>query len=560
MNRPILFGNKDVSAVYRKAKSFLINNEVFLVNKFEDFGQEKRLTLCGLWQIVKSKDGEVSMRELSLDSMEWVECTDHFAFNKIKFFPINKKKFSVDSLDKLWRELVFTVIEKVLSHFGYYEVAGKKDPYRNLHLGNHSSHICYRDNSDHCEECQKERNMRSLKACASRLTSSYIGKYDKDGRLNVNSMRAGLVAFNRDFYKHFVDSKIISAISLIDRQSNLSVANYIHIAKHANGLLKVLNERRNLTPLLIGIDPKHWLRDDLFSEKIWVRGGRTKTIADRPYFRAQKHIYAYKFQPFSFVSAGSWRWLSKASPVIVAMLVRNCSDSIDRKCHLIENLSRIRLSQKVPVIAYTHILKDWDKLRWLSPSDHTQNFLRCFLSHCAKMWASEGHENVRRWLKTHDAQLRIVLDYLEHEGFRQGLPDKNSTWTSLLRRSRQWHERTLSGQLINNLSWSSAIESMTLSGYEFFALTSSAALYAEGQEMRHCVRSYDRACYSGNIRVFRVSGPESHRSTLSLWVDNKNQRCSIDQHYEKYNSNVSIEAQKIGKEFCEKYQNESFQI
>lgn len=70
-----------------------------------------------------------------------------------------------------------------------------------------------------------------------------------------------------------------------------------------------------------------------------------------------------------------------------------------------------------------------------------RQFYRTFLKHCAWIWKEKGFSDVRQWLRNPESDLTLMSDYLHAEGFAQGLPDKNSSWASLLRRSEDWHRR-----------------------------------------------------------------------------------------------------------------------
>ncbi|MEQ1531483.1 MAG: hypothetical protein ABL925_19380 [Methylococcales bacterium] len=85
--------------------------------------------------------------------------------------------------------------------------------------------------------------------------------------------------------------------------------NYLHYAIHRSGFLKVAKEHRNLLPLLPFIAPALWLRDDLFSQKLWVKQGRKTTLVDRSQFR-QGALYQ-KHRLKSFADNREWRWLNR---------------------------------------------------------------------------------------------------------------------------------------------------------------------------------------------------------------------------------------------------------
>jgi hypothetical protein len=164
-----------------------------------------------------------------------------------------------------------------------------------------------------------------------------------------------------------------------------------------------------------------------------------------------------------------------------------------------------------------------------------------------------------------------IIDWFRAEGQERGLPDKNSTWLSLKRRSDKWHEevwrqdRNLGHGCVRfgpcwpmphkaeegNLTWDSLLKEMTIDGVIIKPLVSGADLYTEGREMRHCVSSYSFRCLKDGLRLFSLTEPDGTRSTLSLIPQNIG--FAIDQHKGLNNRPVSFAAAKAAREVCRLY-------
>ena len=114
---------------------------------------------------------------------------------------------------------------------------------------------------------------------------------------------------------------------------------------------------------------------------------------------------------------------------------------------------------------------------------------------------------MRQWLRNPESDLTLMSDYLHAEGFAQGLPDKNSSWASLLRRSEDWHRRI---RILNMeregrfLRWGSIIPETVIDCVICTPLTNSQALAEEGYEMSHCVGSY---AHSSAMMEYTESSP-----------------------------------------------------
>jgi hypothetical protein len=154
--------------------------------------------------------------------------------------------------------------------------------------------------------------------------------------------------------------------------------------------------------------------------------------------------------------------------------------------------------------------------------------------------------------ETINNDIEEIIDWFRAEGQRQGLPDKNSTWQSLKRRSDKWHEEGWRRKMSKeNVTWESALEEMLIDGIKITPLISDLEVYREGRRMRHCVSSYISRCLEEGCRIFSLTEENGQHSTLSLIPENGNY--IIDQHKGPDNGPVSPAAARAAQEVCRLY-------
>lgn len=543
--RPNAFGGRsDLADTYRQAKTLAIKHKIFRVSQFVEFEGTKQLTICNLWRIERYPDDSFKTFEYLLNEEKWVEVTVLDFWPELPFYPIAK----TTSLE-WWRQIIRGALWKALIAAGYYDLP----KYLNV-----IEKWTYDENGKaQPVEGKKEMTRHTM---AYQLIRKYVGRqdaYDKkkneyawiDGFLKPDVMQAGARALRAVFCDHFLDGKLLSAILAIDYQY-LTFVDYLRYALHRNGLLKVSSEHRNLLPMLPHINPIFWDRPDLFSRKLWVRGDRKSTVVDRAPFNKTREFRKNTKRRFSsFDSAVCYRWLTKASSV----LIKEWSNSKDM--NWVSNIAVASIDIQAPVIAYKHTLRS----KTMPVTPFTQRVYRLFLLHCAEIWKTKGFSEIKLWLRGPDANIGNMLDYLMAEGFQQGLPNKHSTWTSLVRRSNDWHRRIAIENMerekfgSEQLEWQSLIEEIVIDDVHFKALTTSRAVALEGYELRHCVGQYRYDCMKGIYRVFSSTESDGTRSTLGFAIQ-KRATVLWDQHISKFNGAASPIAIEAGKKLAALYQ------
>jgi hypothetical protein len=539
-------GRVDLMDAYRNAKDLIIKHKLFRLCQLIEIGDTKQLIICNLWKIERFSNNTIKTYEFLLNSDEWIEVEKLEYWPEVPFWPVTNK-----SLD-WWRQIAKAAIWKALIAVGYFSLPHyltKVDKWEIDEKGNSIP-------SRRKKEMPRHR-------MAYQLITRYIGtqgKYDtkknkyewKDGYLKSDSMMAGARALRAAVYHHILEKEVLSAVLAIDYKY-VPFVGYLTYAKHRVGLLKVRSEHRNFLPMLPRINPAQWERADLFSRKLWVKGERKSTVVDRRGFGLEQPGGGINkdLKFVSFDTAAGYRWLSKASSVVIKEWV----SSGRKNPNVIVNMALANVNARVPVLAYQHLIRS--KRYAVSPV--IQHVYRLFLMHCSKLWEEKGFVEVKKWVRA-DGQSNIsnMMDYLEFEGFEQGQPDKQATWPSLVRRSDDWHARIaitnmeseLAGQKI--LEWNSAVPETVIEGITFTSLNTSREVAVEGYEMHHCVGQYTRMCHTGKYRVYSVLEPDGSRSTLGFGI--KGKKALWDQHMSKYNGSISPAAHAAGLKLATLYQ------
>ncbi|MCC7005958.1 MAG: PcfJ domain-containing protein [Ottowia sp.] len=548
-------GRDDLLNVYRLAKNFIIKHKIFRICQVVENQDVKQLTICNLWRVERFPDGRIKTYEFFMDREIWSEVSELKHWPEVPIWPIKRTQ----SLD-WWRSVVKQAIWKALAAAGYHvlplyqHIVKKSARHKRILMS-----IDKTAGSKTLLPCKPEMTPQQM---ADRMMVRYLGKEGeldretvryrwKDGLLTSASMEAGARALRAAIFQHIIEKEVFSAMLVMDYR-NVPFLRYLAYAKYRLGLLKVAQERRNLLPLLPGINPEQWDRPDLFAKKLWIKGTRKTTLVDRSPFWSKDSTSRYA----SFDNGTGYRWLSKASPVVVKEWA-NCGKSTS----IITNIALANVNMRVPVIAYQYLLRSSERNNFpiYGISPRIQSLYKLFLMNCSKLWETKGFVAVKQWLKA-DMQSNIstMMDYLNAEGFDEGYPDKQATWQSLVRRSDDWHarvsianmERALAGQKL--LEWDSLLTQAIIDEIIFTPLRTSRDMAIEGYEMHHCIGEYSNECHLGKYRAFSVVEPDGSRSTLGFMI--KGKKTLRDQHMSKYNGAISDAAKAAGFKLIELYQ------
>lgn len=515
-----LGGREDLARVYYRARDFIYKYNLLRLCRFEESDGLKQLEISHLWRIQRLADGSIKAASFSLSEERWIDEKESGGASLqqwpfIPLFPVAKTR----SLS--WsRKLAETIISKALEAAGFASLPS---------LGQGMSPY-------HMSDLLKNRLLGKYQGRDGNGEPVWSG-----GRLKHESLLAGARALRAVFYDHFYEKAVLSGVMLIDYQYR-SLTDYLRYALWREGFLKVAAEHRNLLPLLKHINPESWSRDDLFSRKLWIKDGRKSTALDRKPLKNSYELCG------SFQEPAAWKWLLKASPMLVKEIAR-------KNKSLVVNLALANINFKAPVMASVQVLRsDLRRIDRVSPE--VQRFIRLFLAHCASRWREEGFGNFRQWLKTQGrAALQDAIDYLLREGIENGQPDRNATWASILRRSGDWHQRValemmeIQENVGKNSRWEPVLAEVVIDGISFKALTTPKELALEGYELHHCVGSYAAACLRNQYRVYSVAEPGGARSTLGLSLEAGSVNWS--QHRGPCNHPVSEAAEQAGPKLVE---------
>ncbi|WP_199028879.1 PcfJ domain-containing protein [Ralstonia sp. ASV6] len=541
--RKNLFGREDLADVYRRAKQMIVDHKVFrLVQVSEAVDGGKSVIICNLWRVDRSPEGAVQTLEFDLKEKLWKEVDDLGYWPRVPFFPIQKTQ----KLD-WWRDITRKAIWAALVAAGYKDLP--------WHLSNWDADWDPLSGTNTPKADAPKPDM-SPGTMASILLGKYLGKGTgirndgkenwKDGLLTTESMLAGARALRAAIFDHVLDAEVLSAMLAIEYDV-VWFHDYLRHAKNRDALLKVSKERRNLLPLLRDIRVDQWSRDDLFSRKLWVRDGRKRTLVEYPRFNASGN----RFVPLE--SRAAMRWLFKSKLTVIRKWASVNGGGKDPV--VVENLARANITVDIPAIAWWHLVTRSYSVRQLGVSDPVQRLYRAFAIHCAAMWKEQGFAHLKNWLQSGQANLGDIADWLRVEGIDQGFPDRHATWSSLVRRSRDWHMRTAEvrvSQTGRNHTWTSLVPEIEIEGIRFTPLNSVRDLMEEGRVQRHCVADYADDCIDGEYRVYRVVEPDGTRSTLGLWRNDRG-HWEVEQHRGMFNDPVSATASEAGEKLMNLY-------
>jgi hypothetical protein len=320
-----------------------------------------------------------------------------------------------------------------------------------------------------------------------------------------------------------------------DIQSSLSR----HLAAQSADLARLSREAPNCLPLLNFIPPAWWSRRDLLQDKVLRAAG--------PFFKS--------------ISPAGLRWLRRAPAEILDNFHRYFKgfplysfeeDRLSIAREVVEVMAGLPPQEADrPDFAETVFELSWHLLTGLreinpQPDQTLRHSLASLqVSHVMATWAAG------KQFSTDD--IDEVLDWFIDEGRPQGLPDKNSNWLSLMRRSDKWHREVWQREQAEeaNTVWTSLLGETVIDGIKITPLTSGLDLFNEGREMRHCVSSYTQRCLNLGYRIFSLDEADGTRSTLSLRPQNDGY--TIEQHAGPGNGPVSPAAARAALKICRLY-------
>lgn len=546
------FGSKEIKDSYAQFKASSVSNGIPKLYDFETTEDEARLFICNTYLITKNLHSlDVMVFERDWRTGEWCKCrTPPPIFNTIPVWPVLElsgvftSQFKKAILERLNEEAEAAKLEQ---------------------------HSC-------------SSSIGFVKPLISRVkayfTSRLFGQIDptpqnKDDStfeapqlyVSSRSARNAMKGIRAAFHRHFREPELFRAILSMNHQ-HMTLSDYVYYAEARADVLKVWIERRNLIPMLPYIDRVHWGDDNLFSSATWtdfdgLLSEVSFTLGQVDYLPSRP-VSLGSFEPLPSIKA--FNWLSRSKNTVVKAWLRAHKDN-----RVAAMMADLNVPSETPTIIVRKTVTEMAaRIEYLTVFDvecfaepfhgRLLRIFRAYVAHWNAVRTKRGYQAMVRELRdSHGTSL--VFDYLVEEGFAIGLPAKNSTWSSLERRSDVWHEehnrlwRDLldQGHDLEDHTWGSLVGSLEIDGCSIVPITSSKALRNEGREMSHCVGGYDEVCANGQYRVFHIDEPDGGRSTLGILI-RSDLGVLLDQLQGPHNSSPSDRARKAATQVAEIYE------
>jgi hypothetical protein len=566
------FRDPGLSAYYAKLRETSYRHNIFKVFDIDVSDEKNVLTMFNSFRLTRTNATmAVTLETLDYATGEWSLSQGEHTLMRIPLWPVRDigrgmTDVIVDSLlYKLNKECGYAeraAEEKVHGQMVYDDLADGRD-------------LVHKDRLEIWDKVGKERGL-TYRAIWHLFKKRMFGSgvparkpvKTGNGRIGYESIRNGLKGLRKAFHEHIREKEVFAA-ALGTNHKAMSIADYACFARNRVGLLKQWRERRNLVPLLPFIEPAYWDRDDLFSRANWVGQDGIVNNADftlvarhSPYSLPSRAYSGGVFSPFETKS--QFRWLSRSSNMIVKKYVEEGMDN-----DAVALMADLNVDRKLPVLAIRHIMGSVasvrNKIAFVAHADNPahladsriRSVYRAFAIHCADLWRDDGHAGMKARIQGEEGDIGHVFDYLVAVGFRNGIPEPNTTWTALWRRARAWQRpgRVLTlgdDNLAEDAVWDFEIGAMTVEGARVTPLGGVKAMRSESETMHHCVASYSGNCANGGYRAYHIEEKGGSRSTLGFFVADG--KVLFDQIKGPGNAAVSAVAKRIANHVVDEYQ------
>ncbi|MBY3433237.1 hypothetical protein HFN89_03545 [Rhizobium laguerreae] len=535
------FGSKIASEMYARLKRISSESKVLKVYEVETTETEVRIKIFNSWLLTRDLRTEaVGAFERDYRDGSWYPVEPSGIFHSIPVWPIHNLRSGVASGAKK------LLLDKLYAAADYHETRDRLAAQRTAE----SNRLVEREGMDRnaAFELALERHpdLHRLEiaktAFANKLfgsTSTLGKKKPTKGYVGHDAVYNALKGVRAAFFRQFKDPELFRAILAMNHKS-MTLGDYLYFAANREAVLKVWKERRNLVPLLPYIGRDYWGGDELFSTANWT--DRAGPLVD-PGFNSiavrglpSQNAGRGTFSPFASVKA--YQWLARSRNTVVKTWARTRKDP-----QVAEFMAELNLPKDTAVLVIANIVDQMDgallKIRQEEQiGEHRQRVLRTFRAYAAH-WAAvrkeRGYRQMIAALTYENQGTGDVFDYLVNEGFAQDLPARNATWTSILRRSDDWHRRI--AERYRNMApaaygadqarledenlpreWTSLVSEQTILDCRVRPLGKYDDVVAEGGEMAHCVGSYAPQCARDGYRVYSITEPDGARATLGIWL------------------------------------------
>jgi hypothetical protein len=508
------------------------------INPFALFKLEKPtrntsiLTICNLWRFTRHESGVVSHDEFLIKPKRWCQ-QSRTAFSKE--MPI--EDLTKSGMENYGYQLLVKAIQHILDECGFKRFRAPTQSHYYLIDG---------------EDCSSEPHPVDMAERILEIYKTGNSPYCPSIKPTIDRRRAGDGAkkIHRALVNDILDKQLLSALTFASLGAN-KFDRYCYFASDRESVLRIFSERPNLLPLLGVIDQPMWKMPGLFGKRVWINTGSIKPLSSKPEFwLGTRHLHPrdkkkqkpnlYHFSGFSQNSA--MRLIFRSSANVVAFWAKQGVRNTQ-----ISNISLANIQGEIHELVLLKMIEPHGLTEHFGVCTQTQALYRLFAVDCARTLETEGLEALKT--KLGRESLAFVGDWLHSDNAGVQRICKRSTWSTILRRSIEWHATSQRGS--SQLFWGSNIASETINGVTFVSLHNSELLSKEGMEMSHCVGGYAPLCFHNSYRVFSATDPNGVRTTLGIVT--RGNGWSVDQHYGTNNSEISAETKAAGIALAKMY-------
>lgn len=524
------FGNAEKYEAYRKIRDFVVKNKVLrLYQKKVHENGDIEIVICNLFKLVKIKDSfRIDSFKLNIEDKSWI-ATEPGTFplrHDISLLPIG----SLKSSEHVWKGILDSAITYMMAHYGLYDRYNQPKGIRNHEI----------------KAMLIGRYAGQLKGGQSKGGKKYKPKTYTAGIVSTKTWKTSSRALIKNIWTEFIDKSLLKAIVSKNGYGNtLLLSQYMEIALYGEQFIRHYQERPNLIPLLQYIPKEEWHRDNLFSRALWVKGERKTTAIDRmkEINRTEKTSKRIR----SFDKKSHYKWIfSKSNKLISYIFTFRAIEDAKFLCD-------IQIPNGLPYNYYAALMSVAHRFKNIEPV-RKEYLVKSVLRHLLDVRKEIGKKESYDEIKNIRQSAHDLADWLRAEGYAQGFPQKNSTWSSLMERSIQWHILVQQKRSSKSFEWASLIDEFENDKFKVTPLLTSKELIEEGARQSHCVGGghYDEMCFRGKYRVFNITN-KTTRQKYTLCLELENNRWCIQQVRGKANSVSPKEVEILSRAIAEKY-------
>lgn len=566
------FGDDAISAFYARLKTVSTENEVLKLYELQIDEKEVRIVIANSWMVVRDlASNAIKAFERDYTNALWYRVESATILSAVPVWPVRNLP------EHATTPFVSAILRKL------YEAAGGAAVEEDV-ISRHQDRWD-RITQEHDREYKEKTGRypheapviadpgpstvgRAKAWFATRLFGDLHGRgrpsrKPRGGYVSRSSVYNAIKGIRTAFHRHFREPELFRAILSMDHRA-MSLSDYVYYGGNREGVLKVWNERKNLIPMLPFIKRGFWGDDNLFSADWWTSpSGPLATPGFKETdgrWMPSRFLGVGTFSPFGDRKA--FKWLTRSKNSVVKSWVRYGKSPL-----IAELMSELNLPKNTPARIQAHVVTELHgRLSQLENfgvelADVRAGVLNAFRAYAGHFVEIRNERRYRdamnEFFNGHGRGTGEVFDYLINEGFLNGIPARNATWASLLRRSGEWH--AVNGYRLSfgdddvddSVTWDSIIGEAEVLGCKVKAIVKAGDLRLEGSRMRHCVRTYAPLCARDTYRVFSLVEDDGTASTLGLYVGAEGAR--FDQLQGFANSQASASAMRAARKVVQMY-------